>query len=246
VLLYIAQSKYLCPFFKRGRISHVAIDCHVHPLDDGTLEAMAIPATVLGAAERKSAAQKFTLENHGLACGHLFTDNKAFVNGKGTCKLHKNKQCTVDSRKPHMASGGLPCQSLTRMRWTGGGAKGTGPVHTHPDYESFASGWFEYLEVRQPQQWFVEEVMDIKRLDARDGKTHLAKFCSGAAKRGYSVRAFDTDHGDYIEGCRKRVIVVGFSEAAGGKVAADWFTKEFQEPTTSVVASTGICVCVSM
>jgi len=197
-------------------------------------QGLGIDFNILGAADRKSDARTYSMHNHGEHLGHLFFDNQAFIDGFGQCAKHCNPRtketCQIDSTRPDLVIGGLPCQALTGFRQRSGRTSKTGPAATHPAIEWIASGFKRYLLARKPFGWVVEEVDEIAtEMHPETCQTWLQYFASEMSSLGYSVRAIKLDHSMFARMARSRTFIIGVSEELGGSAAADFIMQSLQD-----------------
>ena len=166
---------------------------------------MSIPATVLGCAEKKKTPQRFLLHNFGDKIGHLFTDNSAFLEGRGHCMVH-NRLCNVPAQHPDFTAGGLPCQPFTSNRMHSGTSARTGAASGHPDFSTVMQSWSSYLHTRQPGAFFIEEVPDFNN-ESPDGDSYMWTFSQSCVKAGYAIRAMTMNHNTWVNFPRERTRV---------------------------------------
>ena len=185
---------------------------------------MNIPFLVLSAAEAKSSGRRFILDRWGPKVQHLFSDNEDIIKGHGYCYVH-NRQCKLDMQQcPDVAVAGLPCVAFSRLRTKNQGEQSEhlGPAEKHPAYEVVMTQWPEYLEVRRPAGWLVEEVdVFASTKPQHSTKTAAAIFMEATSKcaDGYAVEAQVLDHVQWVQLSRKRCWFVGLSTRLGGNTA---------------------------
>ena len=163
---------------------------------------MGIPANVIACAEKKPHAQAYCKQYYKAKLGHLFCANNYLIEGRGVCVLHGKETCAVSipSTGLQCASGGLPCQPFTSHRYTGGLTPRTGRPEQHPAYDEVFDTFIEFLEGQRPSQWWVEEVKAFM--------THMHKFATLCAAKGYAVRGVLVDHNTFCESARARLQLV--------------------------------------
>ena len=132
----------------------------------------------------------------------MFVENAAFLRGKGRCVAHGG-ECEVSRLRPHVASAGLPCQPFTGAREHSGATPRTGPPSQHPAFATVMEEWKEYLEARQPDCFFIEQVPEFDTPDPK-GVSYLKRFTRMCAAQGYSMRALRLSHGIWVELPRER------------------------------------------
>ena len=194
---------------------------------------MGVEFEVLGAADKKNAAKKWIVHHFSRRVKHCFSNNDAFVDGGGRyCEIHQ-KVCVPDQTTPDCTSAGLVCRPFSHAR-TKNLSGAQGPPEQHPDYDSVFTGFGEYLDVRGPLCWFVEESDAFMEVDKRHGKSHCAIFMQDCSKRGptYSIRALCLNHDDWIDLPRNRAICLAFIPCAGGKAVAEWAVSEINAALT--------------
>ena len=79
----------------------------------------------------------------------------------------------------------------------------------------------KYLELRKPRSWWLEEVEEVLKVNPLTGSTYLEELGKRAAQQGYSSRAMVINHDCFVKVPRRRIFILGASEEAGGKEAAD-------------------------
>ena len=83
-------------------------------------------------------------------------------------------------------------------------------------------GLEEYLTVRQPHGFWIEEVKGILKTNPVTGKRYMDEVASAVANKGYSIRVLVLNHNTWIKLARERVFLLGWHQHSGGKHAADW------------------------
>ena len=80
----------------------------------------------------------------------------------------------------------------------------------------------EYLRVRQPRTFWLEQVPGFNKTLASLGASPLELFSEQCQKRGYHLRAMQIDHRIFVKVVRCRLFVWGCSDEAGGQAGADF------------------------
>ena len=205
-------------------------------------------AQCLGIADKKKAARCWMINHFGARCGHVWRDNSVYLTGDAAHCDRCDDSCSMSQCRPDVSSGGLPCQSVSRMRdKTKTGNRG--PMAQHDSIATVMVQYPAYLDRRNLRSWWIEESSGFgSERSAVTGRTALQIFCESCAKagdEGYAVRALFVDHIHWVKVPRLRIIVLGFSPEAGGAAAADWAVREIEEcvrfrkshgPCTSVEA----------
>ena len=170
---------------------------------------------ILAVSEEKLAAQKWLRYQFGGQCGHIFKQNKCFLDGYGPCFLH-GTVCQAPQKAVDVASGGLACQAFSNARVQNGTTPCTGEPTKHPKFHSALVEFPEYLRQRRPKCWWIEEVLTfLKRLAALKGLSPYEVFCESVRGLGYAIKGFYGHHGIWINAARSRVFVVGCLPEAG-------------------------------
>ena len=133
----------------------------------------------------------------------------------GPCDGHGMQQ------NPDIVTGGFPCTPFTHLRQKNGSSPTTGPAHGHPAYHVLMTEFNKYLELRKPRSWWLEEVEEVLKVNPLTGSTYLEELGKRAAQQGYSSRAMVINHDCFVKVPRRRIFILGASEEAGGKEAAD-------------------------
>jgi site-specific DNA-cytosine methylase len=160
---------------------------------------LGINVKVAAVADRKKLAQKFTQWHGAGRIDHFFELNEGLIRG-GKCILHGPGDCCRPEQTPHIVTAGLPCQPYTGARFKGLDCSSRrGPAEGHPDFGS-VDEFIEYLEVRQPHMFFVEEVKAFNQ----GAVSYMVKFTKRCARLGYSVRALQLNHNEWVNFPRDR------------------------------------------
>ncbi|CAK0870712.1 unnamed protein product [Prorocentrum cordatum] len=181
---------------------------------------MGVPAEPVAGADCKKHAREYGAKYYKHMIGHIFEWNSDLVNGRGRCAV-RGGECSICGIAVATASGGLPCQPCTRQRQKTGNTQKTQSQEMHPGHDEVFEGFLDFLSEVGPAQWWAEEVMDFE--------PQLHEFAKCCTRAGYAVRAITVDQVDFVLVPRPRLIIAGFSHAAGHKAAADYFVKEMQE-----------------
>ena len=123
------------------------------------------------------------------------------------------------------ASFGCPADApASEFLQAGGGcgkdAKNHGP--TPVGQHDFKSELLEYLKLRSPHCFWIEEVTQVTKINPKTGFTYLEDLAAECTNLGYSVRATFLDHVSWIEVPRQRCFMIGIKDTAGGSTAANW------------------------
>ena len=68
-------------------------------------------------------------------------------------------------------TGGLPFTPFTGLRNQTGTTAKTGRVVDHPAYQTFKSELLEYLKLRSPHCFWIEEVTQVTKINPKTGFT---------------------------------------------------------------------------
>ena len=163
--------------------------------------------------------------NFGEKLKHVYTDNEAFLAGRGYCVTCQT-QHGIDTRPPTISLGGYPCQPFTYQRSHSGTTPRTSPnASSHPLYPVLMEGFPKYLRERRPRAFVVENVEALLNLDPKVGKSPCDELVQHASSLGYAVRVLKLDHDVFVLMSRPRIWIIGFSGEGGGERAADWTAK---------------------
>ena len=136
-------------------------------------------------------------------------------------------------------TGGLPCTPFTGLRNQTGTTAKTGRVVDHPAYQTFKSELLEYLKLRSPHFFWIEEVTQVTKINPKTGFTYLEDLAAECTNLGYSVRATFLDHVSWIDVPRERCFMIGIKDTAGGSIAAEWCTQKLVAVTAKRTAFGG-------
>ena len=200
-----------------------------------------IPYRCLGVAEKKPKARKWLEQEFGEKLGRLYTANEAFIKGYGDDvlggKRKTGKGVKISRTKPRCATAGLPCQPWSRARSKNGTTDRSSTAAKHPAYQTTMDEFPEYLRVRQPDQFWIEEVKEIAQTpfrpmedvklsgghvvdDEDDGETtplsDLWEFMHRCNAAGYAVRSWEADHAIFVDVRRPRTTAVRAVGVNGG------------------------------
>jgi site-specific DNA-cytosine methylase len=156
------------------------------------------------ASDRKTSARKFICENHEYT--HLLSCADDHALGQGDCSIHG---CFCQLGEMDLVVAGLPCHPFTRIRNKRSDGEGrSGPIPTHPDYNTVFESFFQLLRRRQPWGFVVEEtdafIHIIDAAGANPTRRWLDKFLESAAEAGYSCRAMLYDSSMWVDWPRRR------------------------------------------
>ena len=191
---------------------------------------MGIPTECLGYADTKPLSRRWLIHHWKHHGGRVFRDCQAYIDGFGQCDLHKQCNCKVSSSRPHVAIGGLPCPPWSRQRQKNGQTQKTQDASKHPaSYTVF--GMFEqYLTVRRPYCFWIEEVDTFATATKNSGgESPLDRLMAICVKHGYSTRALFMCNGMFNSVVRRRCYVFGVSRECGHSRGANWVAERVQE-----------------
>ena len=154
------------------------------------LEALALPFEILGVADVKPVAVRFLCQRwkHVLAKSHVYEANNVYLHESGHCHLH-NAMCPVAKTAVDIAVAGLPCKAFSALRVKNGTSAKTKDVTSHPAFATVNGEFEEYLRVRTPGSFFVEEVLAFANADVSlGGQSHMQAWASRIAALGYNIR----------------------------------------------------------
>ena len=190
---------------------------------------MGIPTQCLGFADTKPLSRRWLIHHWQHHSGHVFRDCQAYIDGFGMCDSHGGN-CKVSSSRPHVAIGGLPCPPWSRQRQKNGNTQKTQDASRHPaSYTVF--GMFEqYLTVRKPYTFWIEEVDTFATATKNSGgESPLTRLLAIAVRHGYSTRALFMCNGTFNSVVRRRCYVFGVSMECGHSRGANWVAERVQE-----------------
>ena len=130
--------------------------------------------------------------------------------------------CSRTDWSVDLCSGGFPCTPFTALRQKTGRTPRTGSAEQHPAFNTLVRQLEEYLAVRSPHGFWIEEVNGILNRNPVTGNRYMDEVASVVANRGYSIRVLVLNHNTWIKLARERVFLLGWHHCSGGKHAADW------------------------
>ena len=152
----------------------------------------------------------------------MMDDNQSLWSGGGKCFTCKSPLCTHGRNlRPDVSSGGFPCQPFSTARTRSGSTSKTGPTSEHEFFNMVMSEFGQYLDVRKPRSFYIEEVKGfLTPLKALGGRSPCDVFVADCMKRGYGCQVLKLDHRAFIKASRDRVVVVGCGAEDGGMEGA--------------------------
>ena len=91
-------------------------------------------------------------------------------------------------------------------------------------YEIAVVDWLAHLKKDKPHQFIVEQAPEFRTATSASGKSILQEFLANCRSAGYTVCFFIAPHSLWVEYSPKvSMVLVGMSEAAGGRMACEWF-----------------------
>ena len=183
--------------------------------------------SVSACAEQKNLAQRWLMHNFGPQVPHIFHNNVDL-----SAEAATGAYCVVCKRwhgrpqgRPDVVSGGLPCPPFSPQRTKKGEAGSReGPAESHPLWTTTMFEFSQYLEVRRPRMFWLEQVPGFnKSLSSLGNSSPLELFSEQCNRQGYSLRAIQLDHRISVKVVRCRLFIFGCDNAeAGGQAGADW------------------------
>ena len=133
--------------------------------------------------------------------------------------------CRVAAEQSDVASGGLPCQAVSKLRWKSGPGTRQGLSESHPGTVTVKT-WKLFLKVRRPKSWFVEDVLELDEeetvWDEGTRMTYMQELAICATALGYSARVVAWDQSAWVMMPRKRLFCLGCDQENGGTAAITW------------------------
>ena len=208
-------------------------------------EALGLSMQLQAAADCSQAARRF-MHHAWPQLTHMFGDNSDLHVQNGStpqsgCKVC-NGPCKSPLQRPDMMTGGMPCTPFSRLRCTSGSTVSTGAPHQHPSFPVLFEKLPQYVDMRRPRSFWLEEVETLNRIDRRSGQTYLEAICNKLADLDYDIRVLSLPHADWVELPRTRLFIIATSAETGGAKGADWIvqaigamlTARKQQPPTAV------------
>ena len=141
-------------------------------------------------ADIKPVAVRFLCQRwkHLLGDSHVYASNSVYLQESGHCHLHA-ANCPVSKKAVDVAVAGLPCKAFSALRQRNGTSLKTQSVTSHPAFSTVNDEFEEYLRVKVPGTFFVEEVLAFGNSDKNaGGQSHLHQWAGRISALGYNVR----------------------------------------------------------
>lgn len=204
----------------------VILDCIALLVSIAFSQAMDVDAKCLGVADCKGFSQRWLKRKWSSVVGHIFADNQAFLDGHGKCVLH-GKDCKVSMERPDLVTGGLPCPAFSRLR-DRTKSHNRGKPWEHDSFHVTMVQFPEYLSVRRPRGFWIEQVETFGAVDKSSNRSFLHEFMRNCCSHGYAVRALVLPHDAWIDLPRTRIYVIGCHHDMGHKKAVEWIVEQIQ------------------
>jgi len=174
-----------------------------------------IPFHVVSASDARPCSRQWLNRHFADEIDVLFASSEEVCNSVGHCRL-RNRHVSCREGELH-----LSCVRFPNLPF---GVPDDAAVEKSAAYNLLMEVWPDHLRTQRPHQFLAEASMDMLKARLPDGTLAFDAVKKLVSTSKYHMVHFHVPHSMWGEPGRTHLFMAGFSERAGGKAAAFWFT----------------------